>query len=84
MIIIKIFERIIILLNSSLLALLDGLEIRVLHGVFRGNSLSVVVSQHVVQEVKSFVRDKRLVLVVHKFAPWLLWVLTQDIIVVAI
>ena len=55
-----------------------------LHGVFRGNSLSVVVSKHVVQEVKSFIRDKRLVLVVHKFAPWLLWVLSKDVIVVTI
>ena len=55
-----------------------------LHGIFRGNSLSVVIPQHVVKKVKSFVRDERLVLVVHEFAPWLLWMLPKDVIVVTI
>lgn len=63
---------------------LHRLEVRVLHGVARSNTLSVVVAQHLVQQVKSFFRDQLLVLRVDELLPGLARLLAQEVIVVAV
>ena len=52
------FNQLIIILDSLLHVILNWFEVRVVHGVLRGNSLSVVVSQHVVQQVDGLLGNK--------------------------
>lgn len=54
------------------------------HSVLWGDSLGVVVPQHVVQKIDGLLCHQRLVLVVHELVPRLFWVLAQDIVVVGI
>ena len=54
------------------------------HSVLWGDSLCVVVPQHVVQKIDGLLCHQRLVLVVYELIPRLFWVLAQDIVVVGI
>lgn len=50
-----------------------GLEKDMRHGILGCDSLSVVVSQHLAQQVESLVRHQMIVLRIDKFAPRLTW-----------
>ena len=47
------------------------LKVAVLHGIFWCDSLSMVISQHLAQQVKGLVRDELVILIVNKFGPGL-------------
>jgi len=63
---------------------LDRLEVRVLHGVLRGDALCVVVPEHLGEQVESLISDKMLVLAMNELVPRLLGVLPEDVIVVGV
>jgi len=65
-----------------LLVIADWLKVWVLHSVFWCDSLSMIVPKHIIKKVQCFLGNKWLVLVVDELVPWLLWVLTKNIIVV--
>ena len=54
------------------------------HCILRCNSLRVIISQHIVQQIKSFFTHQGFILVVDELVPWLLWVLAEDVIVVPV
>jgi hypothetical protein len=62
----------------------DGFEVRVLHCVFRGHSLGVVVLQHFAQQVNGFVGDELVVLRGNELGPWLLGVVAEDVVIVRV
>ena len=64
--------------------LLDRLEVGVLHGVLRCNTLGMVIFQHFCEHVEGLLRHEVLVLAVHEFVPWLLGVLPEDVVVVGV
>ena len=55
-----------------------------LHRVLRSNSLSMIVSEHAVEEVECFLCDQALIHVVDKLVPGLLLVHAEDVVVVAV
>lgn len=60
----------------------NGFKVRVIHRIFRGHSLGVVVLQHFAQQVNGFVGDKLVVLRGDELGPWLLGVGAEDVVVV--
>ena len=69
---------------SFLSALLDGVEVWVAHGVLRCNSLRVIISEHLVQEIECLLADESFILVTNKLVPWLLSVLKKNLIIVVV
>ena len=47
------------------------LKVAVLHGIFRCDPLSMVIPQHLAQQVKGLVRDELVILIVNKLGPGL-------------
>jgi len=64
--------------------LFHGLEVRVLHSFLGRNALSMVVLEHLTEQVNSLIGHKSVILCVDELVPWLAWVLTNDIVVVRI
>jgi hypothetical protein len=64
--------------------LFDGLEVGVVHGFARNDSLSVIVGEHFREQVDCFWIGKRLVTSVYKFAPLLFRPCTKQVIIMAI
>jgi len=55
-----------------------------LHGLFGSKSLSVVVAEHLAQQINGLFGDKRVILSINKLIPGLAGVLSNDIIVVTV
>ena len=59
-------------------------EVWVLHCVLGADSFGMVISQHLSEEVKSFIADEGMVLLTDEFLPWLASVGAQDVIIVLV
>jgi hypothetical protein len=64
--------------------LFHRLEVRMLHGLFGSKSLSVVVAEHLAQQINGLFGDKCVILSINELVPGLAGVLSNDIIVVAV
>lgn len=64
--------------------LLHGLEVGVLHGILRSDALSVVVLEHLAEQVESLLTNEVLVGAAHKLVPGLLRMLAEDVVVMSI
>ena len=54
------------------------------HRILRSNSLSMIISEHTVEEVECFLRDQALIHMVDKLVPGLLLMHAEDVVVVAV
>lgn len=62
----------------------DGLEVGMLHGVFGGDPLGVVIAQHLVKQVEGLLCHQLVVVGVHEFVPGLAGLVSKDIVVMAV
>lgn len=62
----------------------NWLEVWVIHCIAWSDSLSMVVPQHLVKQVKCLISNELLVLRSEELAPWLAWMLTQNIVVMGV
>jgi len=66
------------------MVILDGHEVRVIHGVFGGDTLCMVVSEHLAEEVDSLFGGELSIGLVTELLPLLLGELAESIVVVAV
>ena len=59
-------------------------EIRVVHSITGSDSISMVISEHLTQQVKSFFRHELIILGINELLPSLAWLLSDNVIVVAV
>lgn len=59
-------------------------EIWVVHCITGSHSLSMVISEHLTQQVKGFFRNELIVLGVNELLPCFAWLLPDDVVVVAV